>query len=299
MAIPNTVLTENYCYFAGYYWKQIIGFATGVACGAEVAHLFLPALFEPVFSDSRFAPFLIYNRRYIDDGVLIWAGSPLLLEAMFTALNAQCDEINLTKEVSTERLVFLDVSAFKGSRWRKEGFLDTEVFQKEMNRYLYTPPTTEHPRHTHFGLIKGELLRYIKKSSSFCAYVDIACSFYQRLRARGFSLNLLSEAFSKAPSYDMRDELLAKALAPRSIDSNSLPVLVFSAVFSRSKEATGLSRAIFLNQSLLRSAFADAPSFSDVRLVNAWRVAPKIGGRLLTFRFPSAKKEADFIKPSL
>ena len=85
MAILNTVLTENYCYFAGYYWKQIIGFATGVACGAEVAHLFLHALFEPVFSDSRFAPFLIYNRRYIDDGVLIWAGSPLLLEAMFTA----------------------------------------------------------------------------------------------------------------------------------------------------------------------------------------------------------------------
>ena len=60
-----------------------------------------------------------------------------------------------------------------------------------------------------------------------------------------------------------------------------------------------LGWAIFLNQSLLRSAFADAPSFSDVRLVNAWRVAPKIGGRLLTFRFPSAKKEADFIKPSL
>ena len=113
------------------------------------------------------------------------------------------------------------------------------------------------------------------------------------------SSELLSKAFSKAPSYDLRDELLARALPPRSIYSNSLPVLVFSAVFSRSKEATGLSRAIFLNQSLLRSAFADAPSFSDLRLVNAWRVAPKIGGRLLTFRFPSIKKEADFIKPSL
>jgi hypothetical protein len=100
------------------------------------------------------------------------------------------------------------------------------------NHYLYTPPTTEPPRHTHFGLIKGELLRYIKKSSSFCAYVDIACSFYQRMWARGFSLILLSEAFSKVPSYDLWDELLAKALAPHSIDSNSLPVLVFSMVFS-------------------------------------------------------------------
>jgi hypothetical protein len=59
------------------------------------------------------------------------------------------------------------------------------------------------------------------------------------------SSELLSKAFSKAPSYDLRDELLARALPPRSIYSNSLPVLVFSAVFSRSKEATGLSWAKF------------------------------------------------------
>jgi hypothetical protein len=218
---------------------------------------------------------------------------------MFSDLNSRCDEINLTFEVSLERLVILDVLATKGSGWRKTGFLDTEVYQKEMNRYLFTPPTSEHPRHTHFGLIKGELLRYIKKSSSFSKYVEMACLFYQRLRARGFSLSLLSEAFSKAPEYDTRAEPLAKALAPRSIDMKSSPVLVFSAVFSRSKEAAGLSRAIFLNQSKLRAAFEDAPSFRDMRLLNAWRVAPRIGGRLLTFRFPTAAKEAEFVKPAL
>jgi hypothetical protein len=298
MAILDIVLKENHCYFAGYYWHQIIGFATRVSCGVEVSHLFLHALFEPVFSDLRYAQYLIYNKRYADGGVLIWAGSRLLLDAMFSDLNSRCDEINLMFEVSLERLVILDVLATKGSGWRKTGFLDTEVYQKEMNRYLFTPPTSEHPRHTHFGLIKGELLRYIKKSSSFSKYVEMACLFYQRLRARGFSLSLLSEAFSKAPEYDTRAELLAKALPPRSIDMKSSPVLVFSAVFSRSKEAAGLSRAIFLNQSKLRAAFEDAPSFRDMRLLNAWRVAPRIGGRLLTFRFPTAAKEAEFVKPA-
>jgi hypothetical protein len=54
MAILDDVLTENYCFFAGYYWKQFLGFATGVACGSEVANLFLFTLFEPVFSDPLF-----------------------------------------------------------------------------------------------------------------------------------------------------------------------------------------------------------------------------------------------------
>jgi hypothetical protein len=82
MAILDVVLTENYCFFAGYYWKQFVGFATGVACGSEVANLFLFALFEPVFSDPRFMKYLIYNKRYIDDCVLIWSGSTELLHVM-------------------------------------------------------------------------------------------------------------------------------------------------------------------------------------------------------------------------
>ena len=293
MAILEVVLNENYCYFAGYYWKQIIGFATGVACGSEVAHLFLHALFKPVFDDPRYADFLLYNKRYIDDGGLIWVGSEDLLREMLAALNACCSEINITFVISTQSMILLDVRAFKGERHRATGILDTEVYQKEMNLYLYTPPTTEHPRSSHLGLIKGEMIRYITKSSSFKAFVDIACLFYQRLRARGFSSALLAEAFSKAPSYDIRDSLLTKALAPRSVQINDLPVKIFSPIFSRSKVAAGLPRAIFFGQNLLSSC----QDFPEVRLVNAWRVSNKIGGRLLTYRFPA--KEDGFVRPAL
>ena len=156
---------------------------------------------------------------------------------MIDELNACCDEINLTFELSEFLLVFLDVYAYRCPGWQRTGFLDTEVFEKVVNQYLYMPPASEHPRHTPFGLIYGECLQYIKQSSSFESYVKITVMFYERLRARGFSRALLAAGFSKAPSCDIRDDLPAKALAPPSmIDSNS-PVLVFSAVFSRSKIA--------------------------------------------------------------
>ena len=187
---------------------------------------------------------------YTDDGVLIWSGPHALLLVMLNELDNRCEEIGLTWQISQEFLIFLDVRPFKGDGWRKTGILDTQVYQKEMNAYLYTPPTSEHPRHVSFGLIKGILLNYIKKSSTFGFFVEIAGLFYARLRARGYSSALLVEAFSNAPSYEIRESLLDKALAPRSTDvgsSNSPPVLVFSAVFSRSKMASGLSWAIFLN----------------------------------------------------
>jgi hypothetical protein len=70
-------------------------------------------------------------------------------------------------------------------------------------------------------------------------------------------------------------------------------VKIFSPIFSRSKVAAGLPRAIFFGQNLLSSC----QDFPKVRLVNAWRVSNKIGGRLLTYRFPA--KEDGFVRPAL
>ena len=41
------------------------------------------------------------------------------------------------------------------------------------------------------------------------------------------------------------------------------------------------------------------PEFPPAHLLNAWRVSSKIGGRLLTFRYPSLRDEGAFIRPAL
>ena len=165
------------------------------------------------------------------------------------------------------------------------GFLDTAVFQKLVNMYLYTPPASEHPRHCCFGLVSGEITRYIRLSSSFTAFSAITCAFYARLRARGFSQDLLRRAFEMAPSYDQRPEILSKIkssfdadTAPVTQDSNT-PSLVFSPVFSRAVYAAGLSKAIFLNHLGL------PPPLNDAKFINAYRIGSKIGSRLIRYRF--------------
>ena len=41
------------------------------------------------------------------------------------------------------------------------------------------------------------------------------------------------------------------------------------------------------------------PEFPPYHLLNAWRISSKIGGRLLTFRYPSLRDEGAFIRQAL
>ncbi len=47
-----------------------LGYATGTACGGQVAHLYLEELLSPVC--QPFADMIVLHKRYIDDGFSIW-----------------------------------------------------------------------------------------------------------------------------------------------------------------------------------------------------------------------------------
>jgi hypothetical protein len=174
------ILSFNFCFFGGSIWRQILGYATGVACGGECAHLYLEERLAPVF--ARFAMFLLLHLRYIDDGVLVFRGSRAQLDILIAELRA-IDPVNLqfTFEVSERSAIFLDSFIFKGDRWQSTGILDYSCYQKAVNRYLYLPFSTETPRHILSGFIRGELIRYLKRSSDELSFVRMQVIFFHRL----------------------------------------------------------------------------------------------------------------------
>eukprot|EP01050_Picozoa_sp_SAG11_P003502 SAG11_NODE_199_length_12635_cov_104.801771_5_plen_393_part_01 len=194
IAALRIILNCNYCTFNGRTWRQHTGFATGIACGAEVANLFVFVLTRFVF--ARYSEHIFYHRRFIDDGFIIWTGTRAQAEMMFSKLNALNTAITLTFTISLTCAVFLDLNILKGERYKACGCLDTTVFQKAVNRYLYTPFNSEHPWHCRIGLVHGELRRYIKRCSARADYIEIATEFRQRLHLRGYPFCFLSEAFA-------------------------------------------------------------------------------------------------------
>eukprot|EP01052_Picozoa_sp_SAG31_P031756 SAG31_NODE_3402_length_4313_cov_7.421690_2_plen_597_part_00 len=232
------VLNYNFCIFDGQTYQQWIGFATGIACGAEVANLFIFILTRFVF--SRYSDQIRAHQRYIDDGFIIWKGTAAAAEQLFAELNALCPQIQNTFTISETSAIFLDLDIFKGDRWHRDRLLDSKCYQKPVNKYLYTPFSSEHPRHCFLGIIHGELKRYIKRCSSRLDFLIIATLLRARLKARGFPEKFLAAAYRSTPRYDDR----AKFLKQNSTRTTS-PVIVFSTTFSSNLQNSRLSLAIF------------------------------------------------------
>ena len=188
---------------------------------------------------------------------------------MFAELNALDANIKLTFEISNYHAIFLDLTIFKNRRFYETGILATKTYQKPVNKYLYTPFSSEHAPHCFTALVHGEVTRYIKRSSEYAFCVALLVLLRQRLRLRGFPAKFLTDAFKSAPTYNTRSKLLAPP-GPK----NESPVIVFSTVFSRTsmKQEAKLSRAMFLNRHMLPSRF-DA-----VKFIIAWKAGQKLGG---------------------
>eukprot|EP01052_Picozoa_sp_SAG31_P001875 SAG31_NODE_63_length_28659_cov_23.074685_10_plen_118_part_00 len=116
----------------------------------------------------------------------------------------------MTFEVSDFCAIFLDLCIYKGDRWSTDRRLDSRCYQKPMDRYLYTPFSSEHPKHCHKGIVLGELRRYIKRNTNRADYISIAALLRQRLASRGFSEKSLATAYKSAPRYEDKQKFLSQ-----------------------------------------------------------------------------------------
>ena len=67
---------------------------------------------------------------------------------------------------STDEITFLDLCLYKGERFAKEGILDIKTHIKPTNTQQYVHASSAHPPGTGRGIIKGELLRYLRTNSN-------------------------------------------------------------------------------------------------------------------------------------
>ena len=179
---------------------------------------------------------------------------------------------------------FLDILIFKGSRFKRLGFLDTKTYQKPMSRHLFTPFNTEAPHACKLSIVHTKLRRYIKRSSARADYIVIATALRQRLSVRGFPSWFLQDAFRSGPKYSDRQKFLLAKSAPT---EEAKPMIVFATTFSRTLQISGLSRAIFLNQ--LR--YLPRYMLQQVEFLNAWRAGRKLGALLICYDFSKVSKK--------
>ena len=65
-------------------------------------------------------------------------------------------------ELSSESMHFLDTVVYKGNIFKETGTFDTKVYFKPTDTLELLHKKSHHPNHTFKGLIKSQILRYVR-----------------------------------------------------------------------------------------------------------------------------------------
>ena len=189
------VMKNNRMRFGDLIYHQTRGVAMGMSPAPTIANLYV-AIYELEFIIPLLEKYLMFYKRFIDDGFAVWLHNPdptidaenwNNFKALINAMG-----LNWTFKSPRKKLVFMDMTIqIEG------GKIVTTIYAKPMALYQYIPPNSCHPPGVLTGLIYGQILR-IYQLCSRSKDIDKELSlFHTRLLNRGYATNKLIPFFEK------------------------------------------------------------------------------------------------------
>lgn len=187
---------------------------SGTAMGVELAVVFANCYVLALENKHQLLAGTIFYRRFIDDiFAMVYEDN---LQTFLERFQKDPGRLQFTYEVNDNSANFLDVTIYKDT----DGALQTKLYTKPLNRFLFLPFNTYHTNHTKRGFIRGYVQRIIRLSSTFETYLKDRNAFVEQLRHRAYPLNFITSSIS-----GLRYEDRSKHLEPK--QKNSKPPLVF------------------------------------------------------------------------
>ena len=103
-------------------------------------------------------------------------------EKFMSDINQIHSTIKFTYEISDTELTFLDVTLYKGERFKSTDMLDLKTHIKATNKQLYVHSTSYHPPATIKAIAKGETKRYLRTSSNETNFNSMTLKLIHKLR---------------------------------------------------------------------------------------------------------------------
>ena len=237
-ALLSLILEHNTFSFGDCFYKQKIGLAMGSPVSPSLANLSLYPLELKFLQNSK--KILTYW-RFLDDCLIIFSGTRTELEDHIKTLNTMHPTIKFTASISDTQIDYLDITIFKGDRFKETGILDVKIYTKPCETFMYITPTSTHPPATFSGFIKGEFLRIARNSNNEHDFIERSNLFSEKLIARGYKLDFINN-IRKLVSHSDRPNLL-KQSKPEP-NKPYKPPLVFSTEYTGHLESRSIKTAL-------------------------------------------------------
>jgi hypothetical protein len=190
------IMKNNIFQFGDTFWHQLNGTAMGVSPSCMYATLYYAAHEE---SFIKKYPELILYKRYIDDVIGIWVPQTINDDLRWKEFQTEMNNFGRLRWEFTARqstINFLDLTLSID----QNGNIQTRLYEKPENLYLYLPANSAHPFSTLKGLIHGMVYRTIRLTSNKEAQAMELQNLVRRLTARGYQQKFLVDIINKTYS---------------------------------------------------------------------------------------------------
>lgn len=185
------VMYNNYVSANGRIYRQMEGTATGTQVAPQFANLYAHFKYKHIFEDKN----IKFLDRFIEDGLMIMTSRPAA-ENLMEKLN-NFGNLKFTWEISEKEATYMDITVYKGPRYKRHGILDVKVYFKPCNRLLYLPACSNHPVGMKYGIVIGEAIRCLRNTSSKENWLNALHFIFKGLLARGYNGTLIQKQWKK------------------------------------------------------------------------------------------------------
>ena len=133
----------------------------------------------------------LFFARFIDDMFILWLHGKEKFLSFFEILNTHLPGIKLTYVYSETSIDFLDITIYKGTRFKECSILDTKVFFKPTDTHQLLHTKSFHPRHVFTSVIKSQVLRFSRICNNRTDFDDACSVLFRSIRTRGYSIRSL------------------------------------------------------------------------------------------------------------
>lgn len=250
-------LKNNDFHFNGKNYLQTCGAPMGKVYAPSLANIYMLDFDERAMKGFKIKPLFFF--RYLDDVFFIWTGNLNELLEYELYLNSLIPGINITLEYNKISANFLDTTVYKQTL-NNETTLQTRVYFKPTDTHQLLHANSFHPKHTCKGILKSQLLRFKRISSSWGDYTHTAQILFDTLSGRGYSWSLFRGMLK---SVWFTDDIYRK-------DSREpFPIIIHY-------NSLGVKLAKNYRDTLNKNNF-----FERFRLTNAYKIHPNLGRMLV------------------
>ena len=189
LSLTRFVMTNNYFYLDGTYYRQIRGGAMGSPLTLTIANAYMYFVERPIAKWANRTNSLYY--RYIDDLFIMSNVHADILKGLVKFWNRLDKNIELTESIG-QTAEYLDTRLENNN-----GHLISEVFHKPSHEPYYLPYTSIHPLHIKKNIPFGALVRAIRYSSNYDAFKREEAHICMSLLLNKYPLEFILKQFER------------------------------------------------------------------------------------------------------